>query len=897
MKQKLLLMMTLLLTVCSGAWAQTTLSTSIFYQTYANSNTSASDLITAASFPTYITTTINSNQNGTLSSIPSITTPHDFSQLNTSTKYYRLKTGSKAITITNVANLKKVFFYGNGSSSTRNITTAVTKISGSGSAFTVANITGISNSSATIAEYSTVDFSAQTGYDNGTFYTYVFTFSGDVALWGIYLEAGTATTSYNIKWENGDKGTAPESPKIGSTFTLPTMDAVTGYTNTGWTADQTVKVAGEDVSSGTEIAVGTSVTLTAATTFTGVWKKNSTFALESDEEVEVTTTSQISTTGAAGTVTYESRDLSIATVSASGLITAMAPGKTTITVTDPGTAAVAGGSATVTVLVPYEAVAADSYVFKIGNYKFANNDNTKYYFDNGFTMTVSNGAECQYASLESNTGIKYSHARQYTINVPGDVAITYAVIKARSNYDDETNHANWGTVFGIDYSATNLPQKSEEPAEKDFVVASPSAGASLTFQPGGNQIQAIITLYTIAYHEKYTVSFDAGDGTGSMDDVEVRGGSVYTLPASTFTAPSGKFFDGWLCSVDGAIYTTGASYNMTDAATTFTAQYGGVEGKSIIKVKLNGGSSTTVTGAIGGTTDVSVQSGSGKDIDGGWKLGSDGHYVGFTLADSYTLLTGDIIDVHVTNAASGKIIFYNDKVGTTTYWDTNEGASVGSHKFTVGTELNGKGTIYLVRKSGSNFNPYIDYIEVVRPDIITLNSSGFATYSRKRDFEIYSGATAYAMALDIENSTLTGTAIDGAIPAGAGVLLKGETGASVSIVETTDAAALTGNNLKGTTQADGTTATKGANTYYVLSGDTFVKFTGVSFTANKAYFEVSGSTDLSRLTMQFDDTTGISATQMSSERMDSAVYDLSGRKVAQPTKGLYIMNGKKVVIK
>ena len=30
---------------------------------------------------------------------------------------------------------------------------------------------------------------------------------------------------------------------------------------------------------------------------------------------------------------------------------------------------------------------------------------------------------------------------------------------------------------------------------------------------------------------------------------------------------------------------------------------------------------------------------------------------------------------------------------------------------------------------------------------------------------------------------------------------------------------------------------------------------------------------------------------------DDSFYDLSGRRVAKPTKGLYIMNGKKIVVR
>jgi hypothetical protein len=53
--------------------------------------------------------------------------------------------------------------------------------------------------------------------------------------------------------------------------------------------------------------------------------------------------------------------------------------------------------------------------------------------------------------------------------------------------------------------------------------------------------------------------------------------------------------------------------------------------------------------------------------------------------------------------------------------------------------------------------------------------------------------------------------------------------------------------------------------------------------------------------MNFDEgeTTGIIEMEdVRSQKADvNAVFDLQGRRVAQPTKGLYIVNGKKIVIK
>ena len=45
------------------------------------------------------------------------------------------------------------------------------------------------------------------------------------------------------------------------------------------------------------------------------------------------------------------------------------------------------------------------------------------------------------------------------------------------------------------------------------------------------------------------------------------------------------------------------------------------------------------------------------------------------------------------------------------------------------------------------------------------------------------------------------------------------------------------------------------------------------------------------------ETTGVSATLMNSEKVNSDVYTLAGQRVVNPSKGLYIINGKKVMIK
>ena len=45
------------------------------------------------------------------------------------------------------------------------------------------------------------------------------------------------------------------------------------------------------------------------------------------------------------------------------------------------------------------------------------------------------------------------------------------------------------------------------------------------------------------------------------------------------------------------------------------------------------------------------------------------------------------------------------------------------------------------------------------------------------------------------------------------------------------------------------------------------------------------------------ETTGIDATLVNSEKVNSQYFNLAGQRVAQPSKGLYIINGKKVLVR
>ena len=84
------------------------------------------------------------------------------------------------------------------------------------------------------------------------------------------------------------------------------------------------------------------------------------------------------------------------------------------------------------------------------------------------------------------------------------------------------------------------------------------------------------------------------------------------------------------------------------------------------------------------------------------------------------------------------------------------------------------------------------------------------------------------------------------------------------------------------------TGTKGAGFYKLAENGTVP--------ANKAYLVYDGAAG-ARDYFLFDETTAISAPLVNSEEVNSEVYDLQGRRVKNAAKGVYIVNGRKVVIK
>jgi len=90
------------------------------------------------------------------------------------------------------------------------------------------------------------------------------------------------------------------------------------------------------------------------------------------------------------------------------------------------------------------------------------------------------------------------------------------------------------------------------------------------------------------------------------------------------------------------------------------------------------------------------------------------------------------------------------------------------------------------------------------------------------------------------------------------------------------------------------------NGNYIISGGKIYEVDGqsqVKLKGTRAYINIKSGSEARTLTMSFDDTaTGIATVKDGKLEFETGdIYDLSGRKVKNPTKGIYLMNGKKVI--
>lgn len=184
--------------------------------------------------------------------------------------------------------------------------------------------------------------------------------------------------------------------------------------------------------------------------------------------------------------------------------------------------------------------------------------------------------------------------------------------------------------------------------------------------------------------------------------------------------------------------------------------------------------------------------------------------------------------------------------------------------------------------------------------------ASFATLALPFDFKVASSNTndakLYSGAYNASTGTLDMTAVEGVVPASAGVVIKSDSKAT-SIVLTANAkstaTALTGNQLVGTTEEIAFSELTDKLVFGVTAQNHVGFYTAGGSAAlppNRAYLPTSVLGGENAVAMNFGgNVTGINAV-VKADKANAAIYDLTGRRVTRTVKGgLYIQNGSKFV--
>ncbi len=215
-------------------------------------------------------------------------------------------------------------------------------------------------------------------------------------------------------------------------------------------------------------------------------------------------------------------------------------------------------------------------------------------------------------------------------------------------------------------------------------------------------------------------------------------------------------------------------------------------------------------------------------------------------------------------------------------------------------------------KGAEGWSDYADKIKAIPTSLPanavegTFAGNWCTYYNSNANVQVDDNTTIYTISAT-SGSTATLHEVSGKIiKAGEGVILK-STASPIDLTYTSTAATdadYEGNLLAGvdaqTTISSSAYASKVIYTLANESGLGFYKYSGSTLAANKAFLALDAAPSGARgFTFTFDEgeTTGMKDVRSDMEEGRGEYYNLNGQRIAHPTKGLYIKDGKKIMVK
>lgn len=201
-----------------------------------------------------------------------------------------------------------------------------------------------------------------------------------------------------------------------------------------------------------------------------------------------------------------------------------------------------------------------------------------------------------------------------------------------------------------------------------------------------------------------------------------------------------------------------------------------------------------------------------------------------------------------------------------------------------------------------NSNVSADIVKILpTPKLIKeIDSYGYATLCSKKAWIVpSSGITVYIVSSVDKTAgvaNLTALSAGTVVPAGTGILIKGTAGYHIMEYSAVDGIALTNNKLIGVTED----SEVGANTVMALGkvgGVTgFYKQSSSTIAAGMAYLSNTDAS-IQKFVLKIADPSAISTISANKMQQEKVYYNLKGQRVSNPSRGIVILNNKKVFIK
>ena len=562
------------------------------------------------------------------------------------------------------------------------------------------------------------------------------------------------------------------------------------------------------------------------------------------------------------------------------------------------------------------------------------------------TVKASQASKGAYAAAEQTATITVASASSPNVDIsPSALAFGDVEVGQTKNMTFTITPANLTGNLAIScdndkytLSSTSIPQATTT-AQTITVTAAPTAlndnmDGEITISGGGITSQTVslsATPYQVA-----NVTLVATDAKGTFkqgDDVVTsitsRVGSSATVKAIPV---DGYAFDSW--SATGATPTSSTDaeteFTFTSTSPTLTATFvvdpkvyytfDGDEMQNMSNAGKTYGQSNLKTITVDGLHwEADAYQSSSPAITNMLQLRARTHDSGVSyiklpqfsgnikkISFSVTGASNSDTSLDGGNATATVLNFQTGKTSNETVVASSSSASSKSKEIDLSSIATDYTTGYIT--AGGGVRIWSLTVAIEPTDInVSVTSAKYATFSDHvaRDFST-SGITVLKAVPDGAGKVDLEEISDGIVPANEGVVLYSddEVNAAIPATKATGTGDFSDNDMVANVVKTWITEDGGSSKVnYILSNGTNgvgfykAKAAGANLAAHRAYLSTAataGARDY--LEFSFGETTAITKVENTKQNVES-YYNLNGQRIANPTKGLYIVNGKKVVIK